>query len=164
MNNDIDYRRIGNISGYDHRLREVIYAGLIADTSLALKLYDMHERGSDPISRILIDQCTDFIKKEINDENIHACIGMGFVILSEDTINVARWDDEIPYILKNDLYVLEPDIFAPKRAGIAEMGPFCAFELGIVSFEREQWLKYLESNGTELDKKRYLGSFINGPV
>lgn len=37
-------------------------------------------------------------------------------------------------------------------------------EIDIVSYERDVWLKYLYSKGTEEDKKNYLDSFFEGKI
>lgn len=154
----VDYHQIGNIKEYKHEQREVVPAGLVKSPYLILKMYNMitKEKPVNPV-----EDAKEFLIKEIRDNNLKSFIGLEFVILSKDMLNVRRWDSDYPIVLKNQLYEYVNFDFISKLS-IDEAGPFCIWELGIVNHEKEAWKKYLTSSRTNGDKKRYLENFIEG--
>ena len=155
---------IGNIrKDYRHEPRHVSYTGLVASPNLVMKLYAMFKKL--PVSWDLIVDAKKFLVLETETERIEPLTGMGFAILSEDTLNVARWDKESPIVLKNQVYGyinLENKIGFAELLNTQEVGSFCIWELGIVNFEKNAWKEYLASERKEQDKKQYLDSVING--
>jgi hypothetical protein len=105
------------------------------------------------------------LEQEIDKKRIEPLIGLGFAILSEDMLNVARWDTEYPIVIKNQVYGYKKnDLRTAELLDIGNAGSFCIWELGIVDHEKNAWKRYLESERTERDKERYLDSMIEGDL
>lgn len=154
------YENLGNFE-YTHEPREYHKAGLITDPNLVLKLYNMHIKGI-PLQNALIQRSMNVLENEVRSGSITPLSGLGFAILSEDMLNVARWDDKHPIVLKNQIYENKSDEFKP--VDIREVGPFCVHELEVVGHERDEWIKYLLSGRNEEDKSKYLDSFYEGSL
>jgi hypothetical protein len=168
MGTERKYNHVGNIhGGYHNPRREVNFVSLLAIgevelPEMFLKLYDMHKQGS-PLPDPLVKGCSGFLEKELEAKGIGPNLGLGFAILSEDSLNVALWDIGKPIVLRNQLYGFEnQNLATAQKLSIDDAGAFCAWELGIVNFERNAWLKYLGSGRMQEDKKAYLDSVIEG--
>lgn len=160
----IPYYNLGNIpQSYQHEPRFVVPWRIVTTPLLALKQYSMMKHIHPPEKGI--SSVEQFLKSEIKSRRIQPYSGIGFAILSEDMLNVARWDNQYPIVLKNDIYIYEREnIKTATLADIRETGVFCIWELGIVSHERNAWKRFLASRHTEQDKKRYLEDFTAGPL
>src|SRR3990167_9219398 len=96
------YEHVGNVSEtYQHIPRQAEPFGLVTEPSLVLKLYSMYKTGH-PLPKTLRQRASTFLRSEISDGLIKPFLGLGFAILSEDMLNVARWDTKYPIVLKND--------------------------------------------------------------
>lgn len=159
------YEQVGNIqTDYVFSQRIARTEGVLATKSLVLKLYTMSKEG-EPIGKTMAHEARGFLEEEIGRGRIRPHIGMGFAILSEDMLNVSEWDEQIPHVLKSQLYGFEKgSMRRAKPLDIRENGPFCAFELGIVAYERVAWRQYLASGHTNKDKKNYLTRVASGVV
>ncbi len=156
--------KLGNAPKYMHEPRYASPQGIIETSNLVLKMYDMLSLGiQNPV-----DGAKRFLNREINAGNINPLNGMGFAILSRDMLNVSRWDNKYPIVVKNQIYTFDPSSKKPfesaKRASVDEIGPFCIWELGIANHEKEAWKKYLASKRSEQDKRNYLINMINGEL
>lgn len=151
------YENLGNFpKDFELERRVGKPVGVIGDSKkLMLKHYVMFKEGQ-PFS--LDSQCIAFLYKEIRQNRIAPFSGLGFSILSEGILNVARWDVAIPELIKNRVYTFEGEFEEVKRVDIGEVGSFCLWELGIVAHEVHAWKKYLSSARTEEDKDLYLRS------
>lgn len=150
---------LGNVrEDYKHEPRTARAQGLITNPKLILKLYSM-AKDSYPTGRTIND-ARKILNKKINEGEINPFIGLGFAILSEDMLNVARWDTEYPIVLKNQIYGFEGSVNSLELLEIDKVGSFCIWELGIVNHEKDIWKKYLQSKHLEIDKNRYLENFI----
>ena len=156
----IDFDNIGNVRNYRDEQRRVTSQGLVINPSLVLKMYSMLKETSPHFSPRALRRSNHFLQQEIRDGRLEPLLGMGFAILSEDTLNVARWGwtAESPIVVKNKLY--EHDFRSENgkttELDIGKEGPFCIWELGIVGYEREAWRRYLDSERTNQDKAHYL--------
>jgi hypothetical protein len=162
----INCKNIGNVN-YTREKRDANFIGLSVSPRLAIKLYDMFDKEkliqNKVCPREMISGLVDFMDNEIQAKKIKPYSGMGFAIASNNTLNIAVWDKEVPYLLKNQLYEIKNhDIKTIKPLLHLSDGAFCAYELGIVSHEKNAWLKYLASKKTDSDKKRYLLDGLNG--
>ncbi len=169
------YEKIGKVSeDFENKKYFVRKCGLVADAknllevihgaNLILKVYDMYTKGNET-DPSFIEDTAKFLKDKIREKEIEPLLGMGFGILSKDTLNVAVWDNENPYVIKQKLYGFsEGSLDDIALLDINKDGSFCVWELGIVNFEKELWKNYLKSNKTEKDKRRYLDQFIEGPL
>ncbi|HLD48794.1 MAG TPA: hypothetical protein VJB11_00350 [archaeon] len=146
---------------YELVQRESTRTGIVICSSIILKFYDMHKTGNAPDAK-LIDESQTFLLNEIKKGNIEPYLGLGFAILSEDMLNVTRWDSEYPIVLKNQIYGYKKDFESAELLDIRDVGSFCIYELGIVNHERNAWKKYLESKRRGIDKSKYLNSFFEG--
>ena len=164
MKRENRYENIGNIGGdYDHRPRWVTPWKLFESPNLVLKMYSMVIKGESSLSNPVSD-AEEFLRKEIKEGKIDPLTGLGFAILSEDTLNVARWDTKQP-IVKNQIYGYENgDMKTAEPLDISDVGSFCIWELGIVNHEREAWKRYLKYRRTEAAKIRYLDDMIEGKL
>ncbi len=170
----VNYKNIGNVrEDYNHEPRTVSPVGLITSPNLVLKMYNMIKEA--PFSWDTIVDAKKFLTEEIKNEKIEPLTGLGFVILSENMLNVAKWDDMVPIVLKNQIYsyvnYTDENMkilgYGNKFDGaelldIKDVGAFCIWELGIVNHEKGAWKMFLKSERTEAYKKAYLGSVIEG--
>ncbi|MBU3906935.1 MAG: hypothetical protein KKA64_01660 [Nanoarchaeota archaeon] len=160
------YGLIGNIrEDYQHEPRIIAPMGLVVNPQLVLKTYSMMKHGTENVESFI--EVKNFLDEEIQKGNITPLIGLGFAILSEDMLNVARWDVEYPIVIKNQIYGYkyeqEGDLSkTAERLDINNVGAFCVWELGIVNHEKEAWKRFLSSSRMEENKKKYLEDVING--
>jgi hypothetical protein len=151
----MNLENLGNIrEDYKHEPRTARAQGLIITPQLVLKLYSM-AKSLHPTGRTILD-------KKIDESEINPFIGLGFAILSEDMLNVARWDTEHPIVIKNQIYGFEGSVNSLELLDIRDIRPFCVWEGGIFCHEKELWKKYLQSKHSNRDKERYLKNFIEG--
>lgn len=154
---------IGNIrEEYEHKQRTARIRGIVETPRLCLKVYSM-AKDLHPTEKTM-RKTYQLLKEHIDKGKISPLIGLGFAILSEDILNVARWDDEYPIVLKNQLYGFDRSIKSAKPLDITDVGTFCIWELGIVNHEKEAWKKFLESTRRWFHKKEYLENFIQGKL
>jgi hypothetical protein len=158
---------LGNVGeGFENPERIVRPLGPFVTRDLVLKLYDMYtEKPSDIMG--VVGNMENFLRKEINTGNIDPKIGLGFVILSKDMLNVVRWDKEYPIVAVNSIYGFPEenrDVMNSKKLSADEIGAYCAWELGIVDHERKAWIKYLNSKRTDEDKANYINNYIEGKL
>jgi hypothetical protein len=157
----INLENIGNVEGYTHEPRTARAEGILLDERLALKLYSMVKQN--PPAEEKIREVIEIRDNKIQNQEISPLIGMGFMILSEDMLNVARWDDKYPIVLKNQIYEFkEGDLKTLNPLELKEAGSFCMWELGIVNHEKQAWKKYLCSQRNKKDKEEYLDNFYYG--
>jgi len=152
--------KIGNLENYSHKQRLSHPIGLITSPDLVLKYYSMHSEG-DSLQAEYINQYRELMNNEIQKGKIKPLSGLGFAILSGDMLNVAVWDKENPIVLKNQIYTHSEE-GSRDTLNLNTEGAFCAWELGIVNYERNLWMSYLQSKRKEQDKKKYLDKRIEG--
>lgn len=170
----IQYERIGNLQGYEHKPTKVAPIGLITSPDLVLKMYDMVSVGDIGDFDKVVD-AKKFISAEISRGRISSETGLGFSILSKDMLSVVRWGREYPIVTIQTLYQFNPmtqeqlrmlgrkSVFdSAEVLDLNKVGSFCIWELGIVAHEKEAWKKYFASGRTSEDKKRYLDDTIRG--
>lgn len=171
----MDYKPVGNITDYRHEPRIVVPRGLleIPDPALVLKMYAMHKIKDSCLSQGFMDHARELLTKEVTGAMLEPQLGIGFVIVTGDSVNAALWDKQAPHVLRNNYYAINLSDGTPHRLNpedIRETGAFCAFELGIVGHEAETWRNFLMVSdvGTSavIDgaKKTYLQSFYEGRV
>ena len=152
---------IGNLrENYKHQSRTVRSRGLVTTPSLFLKLYSM-AKDAHPTNKTISD-ATRLLEREVAEGKIDPLTGLGFAILSEGMLNVARWDKEYPIVVKNQIYGFEGSINSAKPLDIMDVGSFCIWELGIVAHEKEAWKRFLDSERGKNEKCGYLSDFIEG--
>ncbi len=159
------YGNIGNTSpDYVSVPRYATPRGWVEARSLVLKLYTMHKEG-ERITDYTVRDTKSFLRAKVKEGEIKKHIGMGFAILSSDMLNIGVWDDKIPHVLKSQLYEYNSkNIYTAKPLDIREDGAFCAWELGIVKFETDLWIKYLASARSWVDKGEYLSKKLIGEL
>jgi len=156
-----NYGNIGNVrEDYKHQPRTVRPQGLVTTPSLVLKLYSM-AKDMHPTNRTIRDT-GKLLERDIAEGKIEPLTGLGFAILSEDMLNVARWDTEYPIVVKNQIYGFEGSINSAQLLDINKVGSFCIWELGIVGHEKEAWKRFLDSQRGEAEKHQYLTDIIEG--
>jgi hypothetical protein len=160
---------VGNFPGYEHEPRIVRPEDFIEvkDPMLVLKFYNMVRKGQDFVDKKVVELIREFTKTEAIGKRIDPLSGLGFAILGPEMFNVARWDQETSYLLKNDLYEYENRAGAAIKAKKLETnveGVFCMFELGIATHELNAWSKYLNSKRELEDKIEYLNNRFSGDL
>lgn len=145
--------------------REVRYIGLIEEPNLILKFYDIHFSGK-PTDESTLNKVRGFLQAEIKEGRVDPHTGLGFAILTNDTLNVVRWNKEYPILVQNQQYGFNDDYTSAKALDIREtnVGSFCIWEIGVTDYERKVWRKYVDSDKSEEDKKDYLHSVIEGSL
>jgi len=152
----------GEFPDYEHKPRIAIADDLlITRTDMALKLYRMVREGGE-----VSESMSDIVRRFLHRARIKPFSGLGFVILSDGMLNVARWDSSNPCVLKNDLWEYTPvgECFERRKLSVSKEGAFCAWELGIVAHEKDAWLRYLASKRCERDKIHYLSDRFSGSL
>jgi len=153
-----NFSEIGNLGDFRLEHQRVKNYGLLITPSLVLKLYQITKQSEFEPKQM--EEAKSFLEEEIKRYKIEPLTGMGFAIQSTDMLNVVRWDTEFPILMKNNLYQKFTKTNIIQRMDINELGPFCIWEDTIVGHERIEWIKYLKSNRTDMDKKIYFSSFI----
>ena len=160
----MNYTNVGNIPETAKIVqREVRYIGLLEEPNLVLKFYDIHF-SSKPTNETTLNKVKDFLQTEIREGSVDPHVGLGFAILTNDTLNLVRWNKEYPILVQNQQYGFNRDYTSAKLLDIREnnVGSFCIWEIGVTDFERKVWRKFVDSERSENDKKEYLLSVIEG--
>ena len=160
----IDYNQIGNLKKeYVHEPRIVRNQSLVATPFLVLKLYLM--AGDKYSVPDFVRDAEKLLERKIEEGEITPLTGLGFAILSDDMLNVARWDTKYPIVVRNQIYGFEEgNVNSSQLLDIDEVGSFCVWELGIVNHEKEAWKRFLTSQKKESDKRKYLQDIIMGEL
>ncbi|MFC1754220.1 hypothetical protein ACFL96_12665 [Thermoproteota archaeon] len=168
--NDIKYSKIGKLKGhYKHEPRIVTPCSPVATPELVLKMYTMEKSANYGegirFTNERVGDAKSFLEKEILAGNIDPLLGLGFAILSDDMLNVVKWDEEHPIVLRHDIFGYEnDDISKMARLDMNDCGSFCIWEMGIANHEKNAWGEYLASLRTKFNKQHYLGSLLRGNV
>ena len=144
--------------------REVHYEGLVSNPDLILKLYHMYTCREE-CNQDLAKGAKDFLEAKVMG-NIDPGLGLGFAILSADMLNVNVWAhaDDVPVVLKNYLYEFEDNIEDALPVDLRKEAAYCIWELKVVNYEREEFMKFLKSKKTREDADRYSSSRIEGAL
>jgi len=163
MNEKIKLFMHGELGGFENPRRFVKPEGLIKDSHLILKLYNMYSQNEqNPV-----DESKRFLLEKMEYGEIETLSGIGFAILSKDMLNINRWDRDCPIVIKNDLWSYEPKkglLKSIEKCDVNKIGPYCIWELGIVNHEKNSWMKYLNSKMKREDELEYLKSVIEGDL
>jgi len=162
---------LGNFQFYEHGPRVVVAESPLdsGNPMMVLKFYNMFRKGTEPIMKRDINLAKGFIETEARMSRLNDESGLGFIIMSQGFLNVARWsnDRETPYLLKNQVYewkVKGDERILTKGVDLNKDGAFCMFELGVVDYERKAWEKYLKSERRIPDKIEYVNDTFAGEV
>ncbi|MFZ5955613.1 MAG: hypothetical protein ACOYT4_04255 [Nanoarchaeota archaeon] len=161
--------KIGNVD-CNVKQRNVSFLGHIETESLIMKFYDM--RADDIKFRYYKDTprlIENYVKAEVMHQNISPLSGLGFVILSEENLNILRWGDKVetnhPIIPWPKIYCFKGGDFSSVKPGDIKIdGPLCAYESIITAHEAHAWIKYLSSRKTNSDKLTYLEDIFSGRI
>ena len=162
--NGIDYSQIGNLrKDYVHEPGIIRNQSFVVTPNLVLKLYlTARDRYSVPD---FVRDTEEFLGRKIGEGEITPLTGLGFAILSDDILNVARWDTKYPIVVKNQIYGFEEgNVNSAQLLDIRDVGSFCVWELEIVNHEKNAWKRFLTSQKAESDKRKYLQDIIIGEL
>lgn len=145
--------------------REVCYIKLIEESEMTLKFYDIYFSGKTTNNSTL-SKVEQFLRSEIKGDKIDPHSGLGFAILTNDTLNVVRWNKEYPILLQNQQYGFNKDYTSAKPLDIREndVGSFCIWEIGVADHERQVWREFVDSERGEEDLNKYLAAVIEGEI
>lgn len=149
--------QVGNVEeDYEHKPMTVRFHGRVTRPFLVLKLYSMFE-SKYITNRDTISAGASEARRALNSAIYHGEIkplsGLGFAVLSEEGLNVARWDRERPSVLKNQIY-------GDGSLDITADG----WGSSIIYHERNAWFRYLASERTKYYKDKYLDDVIEGQL
>lgn len=133
-----------------------IYPEHTDNPEIALKSYGLVNDNHRLIPLPIIEFKGKFLREEVEKGKMNLR-GLGFSILSNGFLNVAVWNlvsGEI--ILKNKMYIYQNNLKTAQVIDINREGAFCKWEEQIAAHERESLERYLNSQKTEEDKKRFL--------
>jgi len=163
---------IGELDDYELEHQMIRGYGFLKTPSVILKLYQMTKLEKFEPEKM--EATKNFLEKKIKEGEIKPLTGIGFAIQSTDMLNVVRWDKGYPIVMNQILYDFEnltseeiqrsgyANLFSTvKRLDLNVAGSFCVWENKISSHECTEWIKYLDSSRTKLDKEKYFSSFIN---
>lgn len=162
---------LGNIpKSYANPQRAVRFEGYVIprkenqDPKAIFKFYDMVIRGEKTPRELVVD-AKKFLENEVNKKVILPHLGMGFAILSRNTLNAALWDKSEPIVPVNYLYEFEHNNFnTATKVDINKKGAFCMWELEIVNHEKEAWKKYFYSDRKNIYKLAWTTDTIQGDL
>jgi len=164
---------MGNVRCMPEPMQVAEGTGSIFGEGLVLKFYEMSKKSGTGFDQRTSNYMRGLLRKMVNSRQIQPLSGFGFGILSEGYLNVGVWDNKDPVILKSKLFGfdydhLQDNVSTPekilKRKTIGTVGPFCAFELAIVSHEGQSWRNYLQSQKTGKDKEIYVLDKFSGRI
>lgn len=171
------YAHVGHVTNYNPEVRSVRWAEVveIPSPSAFLKLYGLQIDGSYLFEKDDYSAVADFLSNEINGGVVDVLSGLGFAMISEDTLNVSFWGGDYPSLINPSVYSFQEGsrgVFKPGvvREALGELeiskgvSPYCVWELGLVSHESAAWRKYLFSDHTGRDKNTYLNDLFRGPI
>jgi len=120
------------------------------------------ERFGEELPKNLVDSLFQFISDEIDKGNIDPKQKIGFSILSQGFLSINIWGRG--NVLFSQTYTVEgtePNLSSKllDRTGVA-----CTWEAQIMGHEYRIWHEYLLTPQLSLDKKSYLGTFIQGDL
>lgn len=106
--------------------------------------------------------------KEITQGRVDARLGLGFLIISEGTVNLGLWGGKSSALLNQTVYEFDPAAKPLERTYTAQSldqaGTFCCWELGIVAHEGAAWRSFLQTKRTPADVDNYLHDCYKGIV
>ncbi|MEK6927927.1 MAG: hypothetical protein AABX11_05850 [Nanoarchaeota archaeon] len=136
--------------------------GLIAVKGCDLKFYTILRKEN--AGKRDIELVKSIIKDEFEYGGLEGEVGMGFVMLSDNTLNIPRWSKDNPTILVNSVNFIyktqNSGYFAPFRTNSHDLGVSYFWQYKILQHERDAWRAYLLSNKSDQDKQRYLSDFL----
>jgi hypothetical protein len=169
---EFELNKVGNYAEYKHEPQVTMPFGILTTKNtfkgqnLVLKSYEIgpdYDSFNDTITR---GDAFQFISGGYKPTGLAAHSGVGFVILSGEMLNIARWraEPDRAHVLVNDLYELN------KRKGGLDLvrldvnreGAFCGWERAIAMHETKAWMRYLQSDRAIDDKVKYLLDQIQG--
>ena len=160
-----NFEKIGNPGEpYEHLPRHVQSHGLVILRPLVLKVYSMTREGGEPPTDGMVTDVKNMLEERTYESDIDPLIGMGFSILSDRIVNVARWDKDDPTVLKNQLYVFDGDVDSAHPWDIREEGTFSISELRIVDHEGKAWGRFLASDRGIDAKRGYLEDMMRSEI
>jgi hypothetical protein len=144
---------------YQYIRRSVKPSGFLIYEKLALKLYYMI-RETEPLPQNLQENLYVFIDGEIEQERLDTKQGIGFAILSQGFLSINIWGRG--NVLFTQTYTVEGSFPELSAKSLEETGVACTWEIRIMNYEYNLWHRYLETEMTVIDKKKYLQTFIVG--
>jgi len=150
-----DLTSIGTVTGQvlKYNIRS---DGLILLSNLVLKKYLMvPEGGSLPEG---IEPAGEVINRDLAKGRLRPFSGLGFLILSEDVLNVSIWHDEYAATIVPNIYQLEGRLWIPHP--VEEVGAYCSAEKRVYDHENSAFLRYLASPKENWDKITYVNDFL----
>ncbi len=158
---NIRLNRLG-IGAYTARPHTLTVASHVIIPEAVVKCYLLSPQKRDLPSPAAVDHVRKIINFKLKHQlNLES--GMGFAILSEDTLNVSLWKRRPASVIQPHIYSFaNMDALAHtaprelKETLVDRAGAYCVYELAVVAQERDFWLEFLKSPRKEEDKKRYL--------
>ncbi|MBR9677450.1 hypothetical protein GOV04_04875 [Candidatus Woesearchaeota archaeon] len=161
---------VGKVKSEAER-RIVQTCGLIKDPALVLKLYTMTRESISFPEHHGVLNARRLVAREVIKGNVDPLSGLGFVIFSEGTANIARWDKEESSVLVNQAYEFDIEhgqAINWQQLDIAKDGAYCSFESQLVAHEARAWNKFLRSSKTrrksEKAKQTYIDDTLEGLI
>ena len=98
------------------------------------------------------------LTNELNKGNLNPHSGLGFCIMYPAGLEVCRWHESLEGFLITQLYKLTNEKW--KRQRLNDDFAVTSVDQKVFEYEYRLWLKYTQSQSTELDKREYLSDFL----
>lgn len=161
--------KIGNVDDMKDQLgekyryirRSIEPAGIFKHPDIALKVYRLIREETPPVpgSRESLD---GFLLSELKRKGIKLRQRIGFVILGQAFVGIYVWGKGNGLFLQ--CYASEPGDDTLRRRPLEETAIACTWDSRVVNFECRLWHKFLLSDRSVYEKRRYLNTFISGDL
>ena len=164
----IDLTKFGNFKGYTPENRVVKSHDSFCEQDVAaLKVYSMLCEKTRQFTDQEINFTKYFVGRALESKRIDPKIGLGFLILSEDVLNVNIWGGDYPCLINPNIYEFPENGILTQtfvRKDVKDVGAYCAWEGAIVGHESRVWRQYMHSKRTKQDKALWLMDVYSGNI
>ncbi len=141
---EIPLKNVGNLpKGYKYEPGAIWPQGAFYGSDLILKFYTTFKEI--PIGSKNIEDSKNFIQNLLDRNRLDPYIGLGYTILSKNTLNIFRWYQEDPQLLMQTIYEYEKgDTSTLEIRSVEDIGALCLTETIIVAHEKKAWENYID--------------------
>jgi hypothetical protein len=146
---------------YRYIRRSVEPRGLLVHPQVTFKLYHLI-RENVPLQPGTAEGLEEFLVQEIEAGNIDLKQRIGFTILGQGFVSVNVWGKGNGLFSQN--YSVENSYPKLSRMPLERTAIACTWDSRIMNFELRLWHRYLLTERTPADKRKYLDTFISGDL
>lgn len=164
----INLDNLGDFKEYEPKTRIVRAHKPFYEKNVAvLKVYSMLCEKTRPFTKDELSFTKCFVGRALESGRIDPKIGLGFLILSEDVLNVNLLGGDFPSIINPNIYTFGKNGISTQtfiRKEVKDVGSYCVWEGEIVGHESKAWREYMLSERTKEDKSLWLMNVYSGSI